>query len=364
MIAKAPSRAAKFPATVATAVELDVPAVSGAISNNTSTPKKPHNAPNASNHVGACGFRGQNTNRNHDCAVLSDSFGSDSCGAATYESPSFVLFCGGMVACGGATYAGEVNRRYSQRKVWIATSSRGTELTRRSESSSVVRAMLHPQLPKWMARATPDVTKSNHARRNRGQNASSKWTVRSSYTTPTNCKPDVSVSRQQAIINGGVPNVPSNANQIPPDDIASTATARTSQLDRLDYSYIPYNFPFAPRTFSMWKSLAYNKAIPEPKAVESTELVVSEVAPKDVPETVVGRLQKVLEYLNSIANHAAVTVPQIYQKTGIDLASPGEYEVCERVRNNPKVRIEGDKFAYKAKFDIKTRADVLRQLNR
>ncbi|RHY57904.1 hypothetical protein DYB26_009634 [Aphanomyces astaci] len=135
----------------------------------------------------------------------------------------------------------------------------------------------------------------------------------------------------------------------------------------------------------MWKSLAYNKAIPEPKAVESTELVVSEVAPKgwymnisvpsssyscdrvDVPETVVGRLQKVLEYLNSIANHAAVTVPQIYQKTGIvciDLASPGEYEVCERVRNNPKVRIEGDKFAYKAKFDIKTRADVLRQLNR
>ncbi|ETV93626.1 hypothetical protein H310_12409 [Aphanomyces invadans] len=114
----------------------------------------------------------------------------------------------------------------------------------------------------------------------------------------------------------------------------------------------------------MWKTLAYNKAVPEPKAPESTDPGVSEVAPKDVPETVVGRLQKVLEYLNSIANHAAVTVPQIYQKTGIDLASPGEYEVCDRVRNNPKVRIEGDKIAYKAKFDIKSRNDVLRQLNR
>ncbi|KAG9400780.1 hypothetical protein AC1031_010218 [Aphanomyces cochlioides] len=116
----------------------------------------------------------------------------------------------------------------------------------------------------------------------------------------------------------------------------------------------------------MWKNLAYNtKTVVEAKPDGFPMApMVSEVAPKDVPETVVGRLQKILEFLNSIPGHKAVSVAQIYQKTGIDLSSPGEYEVSERVRNNTKVRTEGELFAYKAKFDIKNRDDLLRQLNR
>ena len=84
----------------------------------------------------------------------------------------------------------------------------------------------------------------------------------------------------------------------------------------------------------MWKNLAYNtKTVAEAKP-DNYALVpmVSEVAPKgsfsvwershrlvDVPETVVGRLQKILEFLNSIPGHKAVSAAQIYHKTGIVL---------------------------------------------
>jgi hypothetical protein len=93
----------------------------------------------------------------------------------------------------------------------------------------------------------------------------------------------------------------------------------------------------------------------------STHDCVNLVSRKDVPTTVVGRLSKILEYLNSIRDHQAVTMQNILQHTGIDLTID---EVADRLRNNPKVRVVNDTFAYKAKYDIKDKDQLQHVLKR
>ncbi|EQC29242.1 hypothetical protein SDRG_13115 [Saprolegnia diclina VS20] len=111
----------------------------------------------------------------------------------------------------------------------------------------------------------------------------------------------------------------------------------------------------------MWKNLAYGQPTVSAPVAAPVTVAGTDVPTADVPTTVVGRLHNILTYLNSIKDHQPVTIQDIYQHTGIDLTID---EVADRLRNNPKVRVANDTFAYKAKYDIKDKDQLQHVLKR
>ncbi|KAG2523188.1 hypothetical protein JM18_004184 [Phytophthora kernoviae] len=100
----------------------------------------------------------------------------------------------------------------------------------------------------------------------------------------------------------------------------------------------------------MWRNLAYGSqqvaeaapAVAPTKSVKET--VVSQVDASSVPKNDGAKVYKILEYLRK------------------DLSMDDQVE--QRLKNNPKVRVQGDHYAYQAKYDIKNRVQLLKILDR
>ncbi|EGZ23905.1 hypothetical protein PHYSODRAFT_325079 [Phytophthora sojae] len=119
----------------------------------------------------------------------------------------------------------------------------------------------------------------------------------------------------------------------------------------------------------MWRNLAYGSqqaadAAPAvvPTKAATKELVVSQVDASSVPKNDGAKVYKILEYLRKVPMHKAVAVADIFKHTGVDLTMDDQVE--QRLKNNPKVRVQGDQYAYQAKYDIKNRMQLLKILDR
>ncbi|KAG1684990.1 hypothetical protein DVH05_009820 [Phytophthora capsici] len=118
----------------------------------------------------------------------------------------------------------------------------------------------------------------------------------------------------------------------------------------------------------MWRNLAYGSqqvaeaapAVVPTKSVKET--VVSQVDASSVPKNDGAKVYKILEYLRRVPMHKAVSVADIFKHTGIDLSMDDQVE--QRLKNNPKVRVQGDQYAYQAKYDIKNQMQLLKILDR
>ncbi|CAI5703489.1 unnamed protein product [Peronospora effusa] len=129
----------------------------------------------------------------------------------------------------------------------------------------------------------------------------------------------------------------------------------------------------------MWRNLAYGSqqvadAVPTvvpTKLVKQT--VVSQVDASLVPKNDGAKVYKILEYLRKVPMHKAVSGSDIFRHTGVDLTMDDQVE--QRLKNNPKVWVQGDQYAYqaemlffatylKAKYDIKNRMQLIKILDR
>ncbi|TYZ65053.1 hypothetical protein PybrP1_004505 [[Pythium] brassicae (nom. inval.)] len=118
-----------------------------------------------------------------------------------------------------------------------------------------------------------------------------------------------------------------------------------------------------------WRNLAYGSqqvadAAPTvaPNRTSVRETVVPQVDASSVPKNDGAKVYKILEYLCKVPMHKAVSARDIFQHTGVDLTM--DDQVDQRLKNNPKVRLEGELYAYQAKYDIKNRLQLLRILDR
>ncbi|CAI5747441.1 unnamed protein product [Peronospora destructor] len=118
----------------------------------------------------------------------------------------------------------------------------------------------------------------------------------------------------------------------------------------------------------MWRNLAYGSqqvadAVPTvvpTKLVKQT--VVSQVDASSVPKNDGAKVYKILEYLRKVPLHKAVSGSDIFRHTGVDLTMDDQVE--QRLKNNPKVWVQGDQYAYRAKYDIKNRMQLVKILDR
>ncbi|RMX65072.1 hypothetical protein KXD40_001238 [Peronospora effusa] len=118
----------------------------------------------------------------------------------------------------------------------------------------------------------------------------------------------------------------------------------------------------------MWRNLAYGSqqvadAVPTvvpTKLVKQT--VVSQVDASLVPKNDGAKVYKILEYLRKVPMHKAVSGSDIFRHTGVDLTMDDQVE--QRLKNNPKVWVQGDQYAYRAKYDIKNRMQLIKILDR
>ncbi|POM75048.1 Hypothetical protein PHPALM_7895, partial [Phytophthora palmivora] len=100
----------------------------------------------------------------------------------------------------------------------------------------------------------------------------------------------------------------------------------------------------------MWRNLAYGSqqaaeaapAVVPTKAVKET--VISQVDASSVPKNDGAKVYKILGYLRIVPMHKAVSVADIFKHTGVDLTMDDQVE--QRLKNNPKVRVQGDQYAY------------------
>ncbi|GLD92950.1 hypothetical protein PINS_up001542 [Pythium insidiosum] len=118
-----------------------------------------------------------------------------------------------------------------------------------------------------------------------------------------------------------------------------------------------------------WRNLAYGSqaaAEAAPTVVPTKQTPVKEIIPQvdasSVPKNDGAKVYKILEYLRKVPMHQAVSVRDIFQHTGIDLTM--DDQVDQRLKNNPKVRVNGEMYAYQAKYDIKNRMQLLKILDR
>ncbi|KUF96945.1 Ubiquitin-conjugating enzyme E2 N [Phytophthora nicotianae] len=118
----------------------------------------------------------------------------------------------------------------------------------------------------------------------------------------------------------------------------------------------------------MWRNLAYGsqqaaEAAPAVVPIKSVkETVVSQVDASSVPKNDGAKVYKILEFLRKVPMHMPVSVTDIFKHTGVDLTMDDQVE--QRLKNNPKVRLKGDQYAYQAKYDIKNRMQLLKILDR
>uniref|UniRef100_A0AAV1TAD9 TFIIE beta domain-containing protein n=1 Tax=Peronospora matthiolae TaxID=2874970 RepID=A0AAV1TAD9_9STRA len=118
----------------------------------------------------------------------------------------------------------------------------------------------------------------------------------------------------------------------------------------------------------MWRNLAYGSqqvadAVPAVAPTKSVkETVISQVDASLVPKNDGAKVYKILEYLRKVPMHKAVSVVDVFKHTGVDLSMDDQVE--QRLKNNPKVRLQGDQYAYQAKYDIKDRMQLLKILDR
>lgn len=118
-----------------------------------------------------------------------------------------------------------------------------------------------------------------------------------------------------------------------------------------------------------WRNLAYGSqqaaeaapAIVPTKEVKK-EAVVPQVDASSVPKNDGAKVYNILEYLRKVPMHAPVSVKDIFKHTGVDLTM--DEQVDQRLKNNPKVRVEGDMYAYQAKYNIKNKMQLLKILER
>ncbi|KAG3115272.1 hypothetical protein PI124_g5654 [Phytophthora idaei] len=118
----------------------------------------------------------------------------------------------------------------------------------------------------------------------------------------------------------------------------------------------------------MWRNLAYGSqqaaeaapAVAPTKSVKET--MVSQVDASSVPKNDGAKVYKILEFLRKVPMHKPVSVADIFKHTGVDLTMDDQVE--QRLKNNPKVRLQGDQYAYQAKYDIKNRMQLLKILDR
>ncbi|TMW63222.1 hypothetical protein Poli38472_002163 [Pythium oligandrum] len=118
-----------------------------------------------------------------------------------------------------------------------------------------------------------------------------------------------------------------------------------------------------------WRNLAYGsqaaaEAAPTvaPAKLAPVKEVVPQVDASSVPKNDGAKVYKILEYLRKIPMHQPVSVKDVFQHTGIDLTM--DEQVDQRLKNNPKVRVDGEMYAYQAKYDIKNRMQLLKILER
>uniref|UniRef100_H3GFD0 TFA2 Winged helix domain-containing protein n=1 Tax=Phytophthora ramorum TaxID=164328 RepID=H3GFD0_PHYRM len=102
----------------------------------------------------------------------------------------------------------------------------------------------------------------------------------------------------------------------------------------------------------MWRNLAYGSqqaadAAPAVVPKVAKETVVSQVDASSVPKNDGAKVYKILEYLRKVPMHKAVVVTDIFKYTGVDLTMDDQVE--QRLKNNPKVRVQGNQYAYQVR---------------
>nr|CCA15575.1 conserved hypothetical protein [Albugo laibachii Nc14] len=112
-----------------------------------------------------------------------------------------------------------------------------------------------------------------------------------------------------------------------------------------------------------WRNLAYGS---KQVAESATTVIPIKDAPQvdisNVPKNDGAKVYNILEYLRKVPMHQPVTIRDIFQHTGVDLGV--DDQVDQRLKNNPKVRVIGDRYAYQAKYDIKNQIQLLKMLDR
>ena len=96
-----------------------------------------------------------------------------------------------------------------------------------------------------------------------------------------------------------------------------------------------------------WRNLAYGSQ----RAADSAPVVAplrqeqQPTVPLDsVPKSTGGKIYRILEFLRLVPNHTPATQMEIFARTGIDLSM--DEAVDERLKNNPKVVVADEKYAY------------------
>ncbi|CCI39789.1 unnamed protein product [Albugo candida] len=112
-----------------------------------------------------------------------------------------------------------------------------------------------------------------------------------------------------------------------------------------------------------WRNLAYGS---KQVAESATTVIPIKEAPQidisNVPKNDGAKVYNILEYLRKVPMHQPVSIKDIFQHTGVDLGV--DDQVDHRLKNNPKVRVVGDRYAYQAKYDIKNKTQLLKMLDR
>lgn len=116
-----------------------------------------------------------------------------------------------------------------------------------------------------------------------------------------------------------------------------------------------------------WRNLAYGSQ----SAADLAPVVAPQLYPEEkrsnvpaesVPKSTGGKIYRILEFLKYVPNHKPVGHNEIFENTGIDLTM--DEPVDQRLKNNPKVVLVGDKYAYQAKYNVKNKAQLLKMLDR
>ncbi|CCI39791.1 unnamed protein product [Albugo candida] len=94
-----------------------------------------------------------------------------------------------------------------------------------------------------------------------------------------------------------------------------------------------------------WRNLAYGS---KQVAESATTVIPIKEAPQidisNVPKNDGAKVYNILEYLRKVPMHQPVSIKDIFQHTGVDLGV--DDQVDHRLKNNPKVRVVGDRYAY------------------
>ncbi|OQS07876.1 hypothetical protein THRCLA_00131 [Thraustotheca clavata] len=107
-----------------------------------------------------------------------------------------------------------------------------------------------------------------------------------------------------------------------------------------------------------WERLARGQTNVLP--VASSTLPMGSMASTST-EAVNSRFNRVLQFLNGLPGHRAASKQEIYMNTGIDINV--DEEIRDKMQNNEKIRVVDNDYAYKAKFDVKNRDQLVKKLN-